>query len=29
MSTSTDGGLTWGAAKTTPDQTCVIGGSRS
>ena len=26
MSTSTDGGLTWGAAKTTPDQTCVIGG---
>jgi hypothetical protein len=26
MSTSTDGGLTWGAAKTTPDHTCVIGG---
>ena len=26
MSTSTDGGLTWGAAKTTPDQPCVIGG---
>ncbi len=26
MSTSTDGGLTWGAAKTTPDNTCVIGG---
>jgi hypothetical protein len=26
MSTSTDGGLTWGAAKTTPDQACVIGG---
>ncbi len=26
MSTSTDGGLTWGAAKTTPDHACVIGG---
>ena len=26
MSTSTNGGLTWGSAKTTPDQTCVIGG---
>lgn len=26
MSTSTDGGVTWGAAKTTPDNTCVIGG---
>jgi hypothetical protein len=26
MSTSTDGGLSWGAAKTTPDHTCVIGG---
>ena len=26
MSTSTDGGLTWGAAKTNPDNTCVIGG---
>jgi BNR repeat-like domain len=26
MSTSTDGGLTWGVAKTTPDNTCVIGG---
>ncbi|HET8852927.1 MAG TPA: sialidase family protein, partial [Ktedonobacteraceae bacterium] len=26
MSTSTDGGLTWGAAKTTPDHTCVIAG---
>ena len=26
LSTSTDGGLTWGAPKTTPDQTCVIGG---
>jgi hypothetical protein len=26
MSTSTNGGLTWGAAKTTPDHTCVIGG---
>lgn len=26
MSTSTNGGLTWGAAKTTPDQACVIGG---
>jgi hypothetical protein len=26
MSTSTDGGATWGAAKTTPDRTCVIGG---
>ncbi len=26
MSTSADGGLTWGAAKTTPDHTCVIGG---
>ncbi len=26
MSTSTDGGLTWGKAKTTPDNTCVIGG---
>ena len=26
MSTSTDGGLTWGATKTTPDQACVIGG---
>jgi hypothetical protein len=26
MSTSTDGGLTWGAAKTTPDKACVIGG---
>jgi hypothetical protein len=26
MSTSKDGGLTWGAAKTTPDKTCVIGG---
>jgi hypothetical protein len=26
MSTSTDGGKTWGAAKTTPDNACVIGG---
>ncbi len=26
MSTSTDGGLNWGAAKTNPDNTCVIGG---
>jgi hypothetical protein len=26
MSTSTNGGLTWGAPKTTPDHTCVIGG---
>jgi hypothetical protein len=26
MSTSTDGGLTWGAAKTNSDHTCVIGG---
>ena len=26
MSTSTNGGLTWGAAKTTVDHTCVIGG---
>jgi hypothetical protein len=26
MSTSTDGGLTWGPAKTTPDNACVIGG---
>ncbi len=26
MSTSTNGGLTWGAAKTTPDHTCVIAG---
>jgi hypothetical protein len=26
MSTSKNGGLTWGAAKTTPDHTCVIGG---
>jgi hypothetical protein len=26
MSTSTDGGLTWGAAKTNADQTCVIAG---
>jgi BNR repeat-like domain len=26
MSTSKDGGLTWGAAKTTPDKTCVIAG---
>jgi len=26
MSTSTNGGKTWGAAKTTPDKTCVIGG---
>src|SRR6266566_2673 len=26
LSTSTDGGLTWGAARTTPDHTCVIGG---
>lgn len=26
MSTSTDGGLTWGAAKTNPAHTCVIGG---
>ena len=26
MSTSTDGGTTWGAPKTTPDQACVIGG---
>jgi BNR repeat-like domain len=26
MSTSTDGGLTWGAATTNPDKTCVIGG---
>lgn len=26
MSTSTDGGVTWGAAQTTPDHTCVIGG---
>ncbi len=26
LSTSTDGGLTWGAAKTTPDHTCVIAG---
>src|SRR5204863_7621972 len=28
MSTSTDGGKTWGAPKTTPDQTCVIGCQR-
>jgi hypothetical protein len=26
MSTSSNGGKTWGAAKTTPDHTCVIGG---
>jgi len=26
MSTSTDGGKTWGAPKTTPDHACVIGG---
>jgi hypothetical protein len=26
MSTSKDGGLTWGAAKTNPSHTCVIGG---
>jgi hypothetical protein len=26
MSTSTDGGLTWGAPKTNPDKTCEIGG---
>lgn len=26
MSTSTNGGLTWGPAKTTPDHACVIGG---
>jgi len=26
MSTSTDGGLTWGPPKTTPDKACVIGG---
>ncbi len=26
MSTSKDGGLTWGAAKTNSDQSCVIGG---
>ena len=26
MSTSTDGGKKWGAAKTTPDNACVIGG---
>ena len=26
MSTSTDGGRTWGPAKTTPDHACVIGG---
>src|SRR6266436_2581689 len=26
MSTSTDGGKKWGAAKTTPDHACVIGG---
>ncbi len=26
MSTSTDGGASWGAAKTTPDHACVIGG---
>jgi hypothetical protein len=26
MSTSTNGGVTWGAAKTTPDKPCVIGG---
>src|SRR5215471_2655168 len=26
MSTSTDGGLTWGAAATNPNHTCVIGG---
>src|SRR6266699_1969809 len=26
LSTSSNGGLTWGAAKTTPDHTCVIGG---
>ena len=26
VSTSTDGGLTWGAAKTDPNSTCVIGG---
>src|SRR2546421_1898623 len=26
MSTSKDGGLTWGVAKTNPDHTCVIGG---
>jgi hypothetical protein len=26
ISTSTNGGLTWGAAKTTPDHACVIGG---
>jgi hypothetical protein len=26
MSTSSDGGITWGPAKTTPDRACVIGG---
>jgi len=26
VSTSTDGGKTWGAALTTPDQACVLGG---
>jgi hypothetical protein len=26
MSTSTNGGLTWGAPKTSPDRPCVIGG---
>jgi len=26
LSTSADGGLTWGSPRTTPDQTCVIGG---
>ncbi len=26
LSTSVNGGKTWGAAKTTPDHTCVIGG---
>jgi hypothetical protein len=26
ISTSTDGGVTWGAPMTTPDQACVIGG---
>ena len=26
ISTSTDGGVTWGVPKTTPDRTCVIGG---
>jgi BNR repeat-like domain len=26
MSTSTDGGMTWGAAQTDPNHTCVIGG---